>query len=87
SAGNFHGENLKVQERYTLISDNHMRYEAIIDDPDVFTEPWTISLPLYRRIDEGARILEYKCVEFAEDAMYGHLRKGADPTTPATDLR
>ena len=39
-------------------------------------------MPLYRRVEEGARLLEYKCVPFAEDAMYGHLRKGADMTQP-----
>ena len=87
SAGNFHGENLKVQERYTPMGEDHLRYEAIIEDPDTFSRPWKISIPLYRRLDEGVRILEYKCVEFAEDAMYGHLRRGADQNNPATDLR
>jgi len=41
----------------------------------VFTRPWTIRMPLYRRLDEGARVLEFKCVEFSEDLLYGHLRK------------
>ena len=87
SAGNFHGENLRVVERYTPMGDNHIQYEAAIDDEDVFSEPWTIRMPLYRRLEDDARILEYKCVEFAEDALYGHLRKGADPSNPSTDLR
>ena len=82
ATGTWHGENLKVTERYTLVSDNHIEYEATIEDPDVFTEAWTIRMPLYRRLEEGARLLEYKCVPFAEDAMYNHLRKGADHSKP-----
>ena len=76
ASGNFHGPNLVVEERYTLIDENHMQYEATIDDPDVFSRPWKIQMPLYRRIEDGARLLEYKCVEFGEDLLYDHLRKG-----------
>ena len=57
SAGNFHGENLQVTERYTLMGPNHIRYEATIEDPDVFTRPWKISMPLYRRMEDNARLL------------------------------
>ena len=78
ASGNYHGPNLVVEERYTLIDENHMQYEATIDDPDVFSRPWTIKIPLYRRMEDGARLLEYKCVEFGEDLLYDHLRKGYD---------
>ena len=54
---------------------NAIMYEATIEDPNVFTEPWTIRMPLYRRLEEHARVLEFKCVEFTEDLIYGHLRK------------
>ena len=74
-SGNFHGEGLRVTERYTPITPYHMQYEATIDDPEVFTEPWTISLPLYRRMEEYPRVLEYRCVEMVEELIYGHLRK------------
>lgn len=80
SAGNFHSDAMKVVERYTPMGPDHIQYEATIDDPTTFTEPWTVRLPLYRRKDQGARILEFKCVEFAEEMMYGHLRKGAGPS-------
>ncbi len=76
SVGNFHGNNVRVTERYTPMGPNHLQYEATIEDPEVYTRPWKIVMPLYRRVEENARILEFKCVEFAEDAMYGHLRKG-----------
>jgi hypothetical protein len=74
-AGNFHSEALHVVERYTLLGPDHLQYEATIEDPKVFTRPWNISLPLYRRIDKDAEILEFKCPAFAEEVMYGHLRK------------
>lgn len=75
ASGNFHSEALVVEERYTLISDNVMQYEATLTDENVYVEPWTISLPLYRRLDPDAQLLEFKCVEFAEELMYGHLVK------------
>ena len=74
-AGNFHSNALHVVERFTPISRNHLQYEATIEDPNVFTRPWTISLPLYRRIETNAQLMEFKCVEFAEELMYGDLRK------------
>ena len=75
SSGNFHSEQLRVEERYKLLSPDVIEYEATITDPEVFTRPWTIRLPLYRRAEEGAQLLEFKCVEFAEELMYGHLVK------------
>ena len=80
SSGNHHSNALHVEERYTAVSENHLMYEATITDPETYTRPWTISLPLYRRIDENMQLLEYKCVEFAEELMYGHLRKDPDLT-------
>jgi len=73
-AGNFHGPGLKVVERWTLEGPHHLRYEATLEDPETYTRPWQISLPLYRRIDDRAQLLEFKCVEFVEEMMYGHLR-------------
>ena len=52
-----------------------LQYEATIEDPKVFSKAWTISMPLYRRREPDMQLLEYKCVEFAEELMYGHLRK------------
>ena len=77
-AGNFASETLHVVERYTPMGPNAIMYEATIEDPNVFTRPWTMSMPLYRRLDENARVLEFKCVEFSEDLLYGHLLR--EPT-------
>jgi hypothetical protein len=76
-AGNFHSDALHVVERYTPLTRDAIQYEATIEDPQVFSRPWKISMPLYRRLDKNVQLLEYKCVEFAEEAMYGHLRKSA----------
>jgi len=77
-AGNFASANARVTERYTPEGQNHMWYEATIDDPTVFERPWTLSLMLHRVMDQpNPELLEFKCVEFAEELMYGHLSKAA----------
>jgi hypothetical protein len=60
-AGNFHSGALHVVERYTPTGPDHLLYEATIEDPNVFTRPWKISMPLYRRKDTSAELLEYQC--------------------------
>jgi hypothetical protein len=74
-AGNYHSDALHVVERYTARSPDTLMYEATIEDPKTFTRPWKISMPLYRRVERNAQIMEYKCAEFAEEMLYGHLRK------------
>ena len=74
-AGNFHTDALHVVERITPASPDHLNYEATIEDKNVFSRPWKISMPLYRRKERNAQIMEFKCVEFAEELIYGHLRK------------
>jgi hypothetical protein len=74
-AGNFHSDALHVVERYRRTSPDAISYEATIEDPKVFTRPWKISMPLYRRQEKNAQILEFKCVEFVEELMYGQWRK------------
>jgi len=76
-AGNFHSDALHVVERYTPISRDALSYEVTIEDPKVFSRPWKMSMPVYRRLEKNAQLLEFKCVEFAEELMYGHLRKQA----------
>jgi hypothetical protein len=75
--GNFATETRRVTERYTLTDANHIQYEATIEDPAVFSSPWTLRMVLYRRMEPGARLMDFRCVEFAEELMYGDLRKQA----------
>ena len=74
-AGNHHSDQMKVTERYTPMSPYHLQYEATIEDPETFTEPWTISMPLYRRMEDNAQLMEFRCVEFVEELMYGEWRR------------
>jgi hypothetical protein len=74
-AGNFHSEALHVVERYTRTSPDVIAYEATIEDPKVFTRPWKMSMPLYRRQEKNAQLMDFKCVEFVEELMYGQWRK------------
>ena len=78
-AGNFHSDALKVVERYTPTGPDTMNYEATITDPKVFSKPWKLSLPLYRHVEKNAQLLEFKCVPFAEEVLYGHLRRHLIP--------
>jgi len=74
-AGDFHSDALHVVERYTLIDRNVMDYAATIEDPKVFSRPWKIDMPLYRHLEKNARLVEFKCVEFVEELLYGPYRK------------
>ena len=74
-SGNFHSDALHVVERYTRTAPDVMSYEATIEDPQVFTKPWKIHMPLYRRLDKGAQLMDFKCVEFVEELIYGQWRK------------
>ena len=72
-SGNYHSDALHVTERYTRTDRDHIRYEAAIDDPQVFTRAWQIGLTLYRDVDPNATLAEFKCVEFSERMLYGDL--------------
>jgi len=66
-SGNFHSESLHVVERYTRTGPDHMLYEVTIEDPEVFTRPWRMRMPLYRRVDDNMRILEHECYAYADE--------------------
>jgi hypothetical protein len=74
-AGNHHSNGLKVTERFTPQGDNIIQYEALIEDQKTFSRPWRIRMPLYRRVEPNAQLLEFKCVEFSEELLYGDLKK------------
>jgi len=77
-AGNFHSDALHVVELITPVSPYHMMYEATIEDPNVFTRPWTIRFPIYRRIEENVQLLEFKCVPFTEEMLYERFSASLD---------
>jgi hypothetical protein len=66
-AGNFHSDALRVVERFTRTAADTLTYEATLEDPKVFTRPWTIKVPLHRNTERD-RLLENECYLYAEDA-------------------
>jgi hypothetical protein len=72
-AGNHASNQLVVTERFTPIDATHMQYEATLEDPQTFSAPWTIAMPLYRNIEPNAQLLEHKCVPFADKLLYSDL--------------
>jgi hypothetical protein len=74
-AGNFHSEALHVVERYTPTGPQSIHYDVTLEDSKVFTRPWKMSMPLYRRLEKNMQVLEFRCIEFSEELLYGHLRK------------
>jgi hypothetical protein len=74
-SGNFHSDELHVIERYTPQGSDVLLYEATIEDKKVFTRPWKISMPIYRRLDKNAKLMDFRCVEFVEELLYGAYRK------------
>jgi hypothetical protein len=74
-AGDFHSDALHVVERITATDKDHLNYEATIEDPQVFSRTWKITMPLYRRMEKNAEILEFRCVEYSEELIYGKYRK------------
>lgn len=71
-AGNFHSDQLHVVERYTLLNRDTMKYEARLEDPKIYSKPWSIRLLFYRDLRPGARITEDECLEGA-DGRWHHL--------------
>jgi hypothetical protein len=84
AAGNWHSGNLKVEERYTLLSAHHLRYQARLTDPEVYETTWSLETILYKNVDPKAQLLDFKCIEIVEELMYGHLSKD-DPAEEITN--
>ena len=61
--------------RFSLADADHINYEATIEDPAIYTRPWKISIIIYRRKEKNAQLNEFKCVEYAEELIYGDLKK------------
>ena len=66
STGNYHSDQLHVVERWTFNGPDHIVYRATMEDPKVFSRPWTIEVLLYRHKEPNFRILEYECQIFKE---------------------
>ncbi len=74
-AGNYHTDGLHVVERLRRTGPDHLQYEATIEDPNVYTRPWTIRMPLYRRVEPNMQLGDFKCEEFVGDLVYGKYQR------------
>jgi hypothetical protein len=84
-AGNYLSPTANVTERFTKIDNDHIQYSATIEDPEVYTKPWTISMVLYRHVEPNAQLLEFRCVPFSEQLLYGDLlEENASPAEGST---
>jgi hypothetical protein len=72
-AGNYLSPTATVTERFTPKGADHILYEVTIEDPSVYSKPWKISMPLYRRIEPNAQLMDFRCVPFSEMLLYGDL--------------
>lgn len=77
-AGNYHSDKMVVVERFTLVESHLINYEAVITDDKVFTRPWKISMPIYKRAEKNLQLGQFKCVEFVEELLYGKQRKSSE---------
>ena len=60
--GNFHSDEMRVTERWTIVDKDTLEYRATIDDPKVYTKPWTLGATM-KRGPEGNELFEYAGVE------------------------
>ena len=89
-AGDFHSDAMHVVERYRMTAHDTIQYEATIQDPKVFTKPWTIKLTLNRRTDRD-RLYEYVCEEEKEEVTGAFTREDrtwypGSPAAPAMKM-
>jgi hypothetical protein len=79
--GDFHSDALHVVERFTRTDNDHLRYEVTITDPKVFTRPWKMTMPLYRRVEPDAGLIEYECfaMQVFEGGRYDEMIRNLKP--------
>jgi hypothetical protein len=71
-AGNYHGEDLHVVETWSFLDPNTISYSATMEDPEVFTQPWTINVLLHRRRDKDFQLIEDYCFTLPYEQHYPH---------------
>jgi len=74
-AGNHASAALHVVERYVFAGPDAIDYSATLEDPETFSRPWSMHFRLYRNADSHAHLMEFKCVPFTEELLYGDLYK------------
>ncbi|MDO8795024.1 MAG: hypothetical protein Q7J25_10445 [Vicinamibacterales bacterium] len=60
--GNFHSDEMRLTERWTLVDTDTLEYRATISDPKVYAAPWTVGVT-HKRCPAGTEVMEYAGVE------------------------
>ena len=81
-AGNYHTTGVHIVERYRMTGPDTLEYEARIEDPAVYTRPWTLRTLLHRVTERGARIIEDECLDDANG-----VRHHISPSDPKNLLK
>ena len=71
-AGDYHSDALHVVERWSFVDRDTISYRATLDDPKVFTKPWTVDVLLHRRRDKNFQLIEDYCYTLPYDRFYPH---------------
>jgi hypothetical protein len=72
AAGRPHSDALRVEERYQRTDREHMLVTIVIDDPKMYTKPWTALRMPFRRQSPKLEIHEMECVP-SETLKYNQL--------------
>lgn len=69
-AGNFHSDALHVVERWKFLDANTIEYRATLEDPQVFSRPWSLGVLLHRHREKNFQLVENYCQTLDYDAFY-----------------
>jgi hypothetical protein len=77
--GNVHSEEARVTERYQRISHDTLAFDYTLDDPKVYSEPWTVPRRLIPLAPPDWQLMEYACTDFNKVVEDGLLGPGGVP--------
>jgi hypothetical protein len=63
NVGNFYSAQVRITERIAMVDHDTLLWEARIEDPTVYTQPWTMAFPLRRNKTAGFQLMEFACHE------------------------
>jgi hypothetical protein len=75
ASGNWHSNKLHVVERWKMVSPDVINFRATVEDPEVFSRPWTMEVTIYRHLEKNFRLMDYQCQIFKAKL----LRSGKGP--------